>query len=135
MARALDHAWRAAVPAQLVLAASATLEREVLPAVTLCPTLLVTGLECPGCGLTRAFIAIAHGRLAEALELNAGSLVAFAAVLAVAAAPLLRRLAPVTFARVTAELRRPRAGAIAVVLVLLTWVAHLARALVTSARA
>ncbi|MFC1924180.1 DUF2752 domain-containing protein [Chloroflexota bacterium] len=30
----------------------------------------LTGLECPGCGMTRAFCAISHGQPAEAIQLN-----------------------------------------------------------------
>ncbi len=39
-----------------------------LPA--LCPFYLLTGLPCPGCGLTRSFICLGHGRLAESLHWN-----------------------------------------------------------------
>lgn len=31
----------------------------------MCPMKFVTGIDCPGCGLTRAFVAIGHGDLAE----------------------------------------------------------------------
>jgi len=34
----------------------------------LCPFFLATGLPCPGCGLTRAFVCIGHGRLSESLH-------------------------------------------------------------------
>ncbi|OGV60383.1 MAG: hypothetical protein A2X45_18585 [Lentisphaerae bacterium GWF2_50_93] len=36
-----------------------------------CPFKSITGLDCPGCGLTRAFIAICHANFAEAFRLNA----------------------------------------------------------------
>jgi Protein of unknown function (DUF2752) len=32
----------------------------------LCPFRFATGLPCPGCGLTRSFCAMAHGRVADA---------------------------------------------------------------------
>lgn len=35
-----------------------------------CPFLLLTGLPCATCGMTRAFFALGHGRLGEALSLN-----------------------------------------------------------------
>jgi len=39
----------------------------VLPA---CPFHTVTGIRCPGCGTTRSFIAMGHGRLAQAWRHN-----------------------------------------------------------------
>ncbi len=35
-----------------------------------CPYRLVTGKPCPGCGMTRGFIAIAHGDIGKAFTLN-----------------------------------------------------------------
>jgi hypothetical protein len=36
-----------------------------------CPIHQFLGIDCPGCGATRALAALLHGRLAEALRLNA----------------------------------------------------------------
>ena len=36
-----------------------------------CPFNLLTGLQCPGCGTTRALHHLLHGRIREALHLNA----------------------------------------------------------------
>ncbi len=36
-----------------------------------CPLLQLTGLACPGCGLTRGFHALFHGDLLTALDFNA----------------------------------------------------------------
>jgi len=36
-----------------------------------CPLLTLTGLACPGCGLTRGFHALFHGDLIAALDFNA----------------------------------------------------------------
>ena len=35
---------------------------------SICPFYEMTGLPCPGCGLTRAFVCLGHGRWAEALH-------------------------------------------------------------------
>jgi len=36
-----------------------------------CPIHRIFGIECPGCGATRALAALLHGRLMEAVRLNA----------------------------------------------------------------
>ena len=38
-------------------------------------------MDCPGCGLTRCFISLAHGRLGDALRFNAAGYLLFAVVL------------------------------------------------------
>ena len=43
----------------------------------LCSFHRLTGLDCPGCGMTRAFHQLSHGNLAEALEFNLLSPVVF----------------------------------------------------------
>jgi hypothetical protein len=47
------------------------------PTLILCPFRALTGLPCPGCGMTRAFCAIAHGHLFKAIGFNAISPIAF----------------------------------------------------------
>jgi len=39
------------------------------------------GWECPGCGLTRSFVALAHGELGRAWHFNPAGLLWFAALL------------------------------------------------------
>lgn len=41
------------------------------PTVILCPFRALTGLLCPGCGMTRAFCALGHGELMRAIRFNA----------------------------------------------------------------
>ncbi|TAH39694.1 MAG: DUF2752 domain-containing protein [Planctomycetota bacterium] len=80
------------VAALAALLASFLLEpAKVAHGPVLCPLRRATGLPCPGCGLTRSFVATAHGQLAEAFTLHlfgpflfltcaAGAVIAFAQV-------------------------------------------------------
>jgi hypothetical protein len=44
-----------------------------------CPSRLALGIECPGCGLTRSFVALANGDFKQSLQFNrVGWLVALA---------------------------------------------------------
>ncbi len=47
----------------------------------LCYFRATTGLNCPGCGLTRSFISLAHGELALAWHYNPGGVLFFPIVL------------------------------------------------------
>ncbi|GAB3582148.1 DUF2752 domain-containing protein [Calidifontibacter terrae] len=42
----------------------------VMHGPTTCPFLLLTGLPCPTCGMTRAWTLIGHGRFTEAMTFN-----------------------------------------------------------------
>jgi hypothetical protein len=49
---------------------------------TVCASRLLFGVECPGCGLTRSFVALAAGDFAESFRFNRiGWLIAFAVLL------------------------------------------------------
>lgn len=56
--------------ALVILGASAVLTPESLPRWPLCPLMALFDLPCPGCGLTRAFTCLAHGRFGEAWALH-----------------------------------------------------------------
>ena len=49
--------------------------------VIVCPFRNLTGLPCPGCGMSRAFHHMVHGRIVEAVKMNALVPVVFLAVL------------------------------------------------------
>lgn len=77
-----------------VLLASLMLPAAGLPGIETCSFHALTGLSCPGCGLTRAFCAISQGRFQDAWGLHPFSFLLYLGVLAGALAPLLRRRFP-----------------------------------------
>jgi hypothetical protein len=62
-----------------------------------CPIRQYLGIDCPGCGATRALAALLHGRLTEAMRLNGLLVVLLPAALAVAIESYRRALQPVNF--------------------------------------
>jgi Protein of unknown function (DUF2752) len=95
--------------------------------IILCPFRALTGYPCPGCGMTRAFSAIAHGDLWRAVRYNPLSPLLFLAAIMVwiaAAATLLSwqgahqamaRLRPSTFA-----------GQVLLAIIMMWWITRLA---------
>ena len=61
--------WGSSLPA--LLAASFLYFPYCTTGPVLCPTALLFGLPCPGCGLTRAFGHVTHGLFREAFEFHA----------------------------------------------------------------
>jgi hypothetical protein len=77
------------VPAAILAAAS------LLPAgwespVPLCLVKWLTGLDCPGCGMTRAFLLLGHGRVADAVAAHPASVPAYVVVAGLAATGIAR---------------------------------------------
>jgi hypothetical protein len=65
---------RAAVPPAIIASAAMLLLRFPPAQYSFyprCPIHDLLGLQCPGCGATRAIAAVLHGHFAEALRLNA----------------------------------------------------------------
>jgi Protein of unknown function (DUF2752) len=109
-----------------VFAVSALWSPSQLPGVVICPFRAVTGLPCPGCGMTRAFCSIGHGELYQAFGYNALAPFVFAAALllwAHALATLLKLERP----RAALERLRPtqRATRLMLAVTILWWVARL----------
>lgn len=65
----LSTARREGRAARLALVAVA-LGAAIALGIPLCPFAIVTRLPCPGCGLTRATLAILHGHLHESLRFH-----------------------------------------------------------------
>jgi len=62
--------WGPAVLVVAVLIVSSAAEWPARLPFTVCVFRNVTGLPCPGCGMTRGFVAMGHGHLAEAWRFN-----------------------------------------------------------------
>ncbi|MEI6233196.1 MAG: DUF2752 domain-containing protein [Planctomycetota bacterium] len=77
-----------------VLVVSAIFEPETLPKLQLCSFKQYTGHPCPGCGLTRSFCAISHGRFGDALHFNPFGFIFYAAVISIALWPILTHFFP-----------------------------------------
>lgn len=72
----------------------------------LCPFRRLTGLECPGCGSTRAWVHAVHGQWGEALAANPFGLALLLAAVALVVLVLVRRLRrrpPVVLERVARQ--------------------------------
>ena len=118
-------AWLCLAAAAL-LAASFVWSAEGMPRFHVCYMYRFTGIPCPGCGLTRAFCAISHGRFAQARHHNPFGFVFYGLAVATLVWPVLARLFP------GAEQRVVRSRAIVVAPILLVaamWVYGLGRAL------
>jgi hypothetical protein len=104
-----------------VFAVSAVWSPKDLPGFVLCPFRAVTGLPCPGCGMTRAFCSIGHGDFAGAFGFNVLAPFVFLAALLLWAHALatLLKLDP---ARAALERLRPTPSATrAMLAVTLVW--------------
>lgn len=92
----------------------------------LCPFRMVTGLLCPGCGMTRAFCALGHGELRRAIHFNALSPLLYLSLIVVwvGAAATVFNLPRVRV--VVMRLRpNPAFSVVILALVLVWWVARL----------
>jgi hypothetical protein len=77
------------VPAA-VLVAAMLLPTGLKSPIPLCLFKGVTGLDCPGCGMTRAFLLIGHGRFADAVAMHPASIPAYLIVAGLAATGIVR---------------------------------------------
>jgi hypothetical protein len=87
-------AWPIRAVAVSVLLLSFAFSQNTLPKLDLCLFHAITGLQCPGCGLTRAFCAISHGQFTLAWGLNPFSYFFYALALMGAAHPSFANLLP-----------------------------------------
>ena len=73
----------AAAAAASAVAGAGVLEPEGIESgPVLCPFRLLTGLPCPGCGLTRSWVYLVHGQWSDGISANPFGALALVAVLA-----------------------------------------------------
>jgi hypothetical protein len=78
-------AWLAAASTAALAVAFAVSPARVESGPVLCPFRLATGLPCPGCGLTRSWVFLAHGDFAAALRANPFGYLTMAAAIVIVA--------------------------------------------------
>jgi len=66
-----------------VLATSVILPHGGVDDLELCPWKLISGFDCPFCGMTRGFVAISHLDIDAAMDFNPGSPLIYSAFVAV----------------------------------------------------
>jgi hypothetical protein len=98
------------------------------PQLILCPFRALTHYPCPGCGMTHAFCALAHGELLRAIKFNALSPLLFLAALAAwaNAAATVFRVERVRSLLVRLPHLTPFAGKLMLLTVLAWWAMRLA---------
>lgn len=73
----------------------------------ICPFRLLTGLPCPGCGLTRSWVYLAHGQWGDSFVAHPFGVVAVALVLALVVAVVAARVRRGPAPDLGAQVRRP----------------------------
>ena len=72
-----------------------------------CPFRLLTGLPCPGCGLTRSWVYLAHGQWRDSFLANPFGIVLVALLVALVAAVVVARARRTSAPDLDGLLRRP----------------------------
>ena len=127
----MRNRWIAAAACAAILLGSFLYAPFATTGPVLCPLRFATGLDCPGCGLTRSFAATSHGHLAAGFGYHwLGPILFFATAIAV---PVLvtealrrRRLRPVRGVLFSYRLGWTIAG-----ILVLQWVVRMATAVAT----
>jgi hypothetical protein len=86
--------WTLSAIAGAILTATVIIGPHRLPAVSFCWFRSMTGLPCPGCGLTRAVFAISGGEFAAAWHFNPFGYLAYGILIVMLLLPILGRVAP-----------------------------------------
>ncbi len=82
MRRYLQQTWLFLVVLALSIGLPLPVGGHILGIPSMCPFHNLTGTPCPGCGLTRSFVALGHGRFRDAFFYHPAGPVLFAGMLA-----------------------------------------------------
>lgn len=91
------------------------------PTLIICPFRAVTGLLCPGCGMTRAFCALGHGELMRAIHFNALSPLLYLALLVIWVGALATLLNLSSVSSALMRLRPNASVSVAILAAVLIW--------------
>ena len=84
--------WIAAGGVGAALAAAVLSPEGIADGPVICPFRLLTGLPCPGCGLTRAWVYLAHGQWRDSFLANPFGMVLVALLVALVIAVVTARV-------------------------------------------
>lgn len=88
--RATKSDWTVSCLAAGILGASFVLPADrPLGNVDLCPLHAMTGIPCPGCGMTRSVVGLSHGHFEQALRYHPLGLIVYALLIVALFLPLL----------------------------------------------
>lgn len=113
-----------ALSASAIAVAAAVSPAQAAHGPVLCPFRRATGLPCPGCGLTRSWVDLLHGRVGDAMAANPFGIVALAAAAAlvlVVTSTVVRRRAVPSYTDLLGSGLRRRAATVVGSGVLVTW--------------
>lgn len=120
MRRYLQKTWLPLIILGLSIGLPLPSGGHILGIPSICPFQNITGIPCPGCGLTRSFVCLGHGRFKEAFFYHPAGPVLFTAML------IYLLLSLPAFSLEKVRLYSPHLGVACLSLLLMIWSVRLA---------